>query len=119
MSTVIKENLYIKYIGQPEEFLTQNKIYAVENINVQTGYFGLGWPRMFVEFHADNDGLFDREVGDENFVVVQEGFWVEQELGRYLDAGDIIEYKGSKFPFFDYPTTAIIMKLRNTIERTS
>lgn len=112
MSTVIKDNFYIKYKGESDEDLTHGKIYPVETIKVAESYFGLDWPRMYAEFYvSEYSGIFDREVGDPNFVVVREDFWLIQELGSVPEKGQVVEYMGLNFPFYDVESALTLMKL--------
>lgn len=112
MSTVIKDNFYIKYKGESDEDLINGQIYPVESIKVAKSYFGLDWPRLYAEFYpSEHSGIFDRGVGDPNFVVVQEDFWLIQELGNIPDKGQIVEYMGTSFPFYNVSSALTLMKL--------
>lgn len=112
MSTVVKDNFYVKYIGQSDEDLTHGEIYPVESIVAEKSYGGAGWPTLYFEFHPKlNLGAFNREVGDKDFVVVQDDFWLIQELGRLPEYGETVSYMGYTFPYSGIDMTLPIMKL--------
>jgi hypothetical protein len=111
MSTIVKDDFYVKYLGPTDEDLIKGQIYPIESLKVEKSYFGLGWPAIYFEFYPTlTSGLFDRAVGDENFIVVQADYWVEQELG-YPKDGEVIEYMGCKFPWSGSEFSLPLMKM--------
>lgn len=116
MSTVFKDDFYVRYIGETEDDLINNVIYPVETIRAEKSYCGLDWPRMYFEFYpAEHSGVYSREVGHKSFVVVQDDFWVIQEIGFIPEKGQFVSYKGMDFPWLDMDSSIALMRLAYSV----
>lgn len=120
MTTVFKDSFYVRYIGEDDDDLIKNTVYPVESVYIEKSYFGLDWPRMYFEFYpTEQSGSYSREIGDKFFIVVQDDFWVIQELGFIPEKGQFISYKGMDFPWLDMDNSITLMRLAYSIHMGS